>query len=61
MNGRRRRRYRIRILRGDVLMVMLLVSASVVACAFCPEKAVADIVIPSAALVAFVAWRISER
>jgi hypothetical protein len=61
MNGHRRRRYRIRILRGDVLVVLLLVGAAIAAWVRWPEKAVAAIAIPMAVLVAFVSWRMSQR
>jgi hypothetical protein len=59
MNRRRRRRYRIhiRILRGDALVVALLMGAAVAACLHWPERTVADIAIPVAGLVAFVTWR----
>jgi hypothetical protein len=54
------RRRHIRILRGDVLVVVLLVGAAVTACVHWPEKAVAAIAIPMAVLVAFVSWRSSN-
>jgi uncharacterized membrane protein YeiB len=60
MNGRRHRRYRIRILRGDVLVALLLVGAAVAACVRWAEKAVATIAIPIVLLIALVAWRSSR-
>jgi fatty acid desaturase len=59
MNDRRKRRLRIRILGGDMVMVALLIAAAAAACAYWPQKAVAAIAIPMAALVAFVSWRMS--
>jgi hypothetical protein len=60
MNRRRRRRPRIRILRGDVLVVVLLLGAAVVAYVVWPEMAVADIAMPMGALIVFVTWRLSR-
>jgi len=59
MNGGRGRRLHIRILRGDVLVVVVLIVAAAAACVLWPDKAVAAVAIPMAALVAFVAWRSS--
>jgi|HubBroStandDraft_2_1064218.scaffolds.fasta_scaffold3390576_1 hypothetical protein len=56
MNGRRRRRI-IRILRGDILVMALLIGAMLGAWLYWPQKAVADIAIPMALLIAFVEWR----
>jgi hypothetical protein len=61
MNPGRCRRIHARILRGDVLVVVLLVGAAVAACVRWPDKAVAAIAIPMAVLVAFVMWRSSDR
>jgi hypothetical protein len=61
MNRRRYRRWRIRILRADLLVVAVLFGGTVAACNLWPEKAVADIAIAAAALVAYISWRISKR
>jgi hypothetical protein len=57
---RRRRTIHFRILLGDVLVVALLVAALVAAWIHWPQKAIADIAIPLAALVAFAEWRLSR-
>jgi hypothetical protein len=51
------RRSRIRIRRGDGLVAALLIGASLGALFRWPDKAVADIAIPTALLIAFVSWR----
>jgi hypothetical protein len=56
--GSQMARRRIRILRGDVLVVALPVGAAGAAYAHWPKKAVADIAVTMAALVAFVSWRL---
>jgi hypothetical protein len=55
----RRRRKRIRIVRGDVLVAAVLFGAMMGALIYWPEKAVADIAIPAALLTAFFSWRSS--
>jgi len=60
MNRGRGRRLYIRILRGDVLVVALLIVAAAAACVLWPDKAVAAVAISMAALVAFLAWRSSS-
>jgi hypothetical protein len=57
MNGRRRRRRHNRILIGDILVVVLLVGAMIGGWLYWPQRAVADIAIPMALLIAFVEWR----
>jgi hypothetical protein len=55
MKGRRRRR--IRILRGDILVLVLLLGATISAWLWRPEEAIADVAISAALLIAFIAWR----
>jgi hypothetical protein len=52
-----RRRRRIRILRGDILVAALLVGRMIGARLRWPEKAIADVAIPLALLIAFIFWR----
>jgi hypothetical protein len=55
MNHRRRRR--IRILREDIAIMALLLSAMIGAWLCWPEKLVADIAAPTALMIAFISWR----
>jgi len=55
MNGRRRRR--IRIVRGDILVMVLLSGTTIGAWIYWPQKLVADVAISAALLVAFIRWR----
>jgi hypothetical protein len=58
MNQRRRRIHiHIGILRADILVGALLLGMIAGALIRWPEKAVADIAIPMALLIAFVLWR----
>lgn len=56
MNSRHRRR-RIRILREDIVVAGLLFGAMIGALFYWPEKAIADVAIPAALLIAFISWR----
>jgi hypothetical protein len=55
MNHRRRRR--IRILREDIAIMALLLSAMIGAWLCWPDKLVADIAAPTALMIAFISWR----
>jgi hypothetical protein len=56
MRSRRRRR-RNRIFMGDIFVVALLFGAMLASWLYWPQKAVADIAILMALLIAFVEWR----
>jgi hypothetical protein len=56
----RRRRHRIIIRRGDVLVAAALLAVMISAVLRWPDKVLADVAIPTAFLIAFVVWRESQ-